>query len=67
MKNAFYFILKAPFVLKIFKIFIMTFWSCRKSDLIRKVNFKIHDIRTWLTNCSISQEVKATRQSKLDN
>ena len=36
MKNAFYFILKALSVLKIFQFLIMTFWSCRKSGLIRK-------------------------------
>ena len=35
MKNVFYFILKALFVLKIFK-FLSTFWSCRKNDLVRK-------------------------------
>ena len=34
MKNAFYFILRAPFVLK---IFVLTFCSCRKNDLIRKL------------------------------
>ena len=50
MKNAFYFILKAPFVLEIFKFFLMTFWSCRKNGLIRKVNFKIHEVTAWLTN-----------------
>ena len=37
MKNAFYFILKALFVEKIFKFFAMTFWSCRKNGSIRKV------------------------------
>ena len=30
MKNSIYFILKAPFVLKIFMFFVMSFWSCRK-------------------------------------
>ena len=35
IKNAFYFILKAPFVLKTFKLFVLTSWSCRKSGLIR--------------------------------
>ena len=31
---------------------MITFWSCIKNDMIRKtkVNFKIHDIVTWLTN-----------------
>ena len=33
MKIVFYFISKALFVLKIF--FFLTFWSCRKNDLIR--------------------------------
>ena len=36
MKNAFYFILKALFVLKIFMFFVNTFWSCRKNSLIPK-------------------------------
>ena len=34
-KNAFYFILKALFVLKI--IFVLTFWSCRKIGVTRKI------------------------------
>ena len=34
MKNAFYFILKTLFVLKIFKFL---FWSCWKNGLIRKI------------------------------
>ena len=37
VENAFYFILKALSVLKIFKIFILTFWSCGKNCLIRKI------------------------------
>ena len=37
MKNAFYFILKALFVLKIFKFFVTTFGSCRKNGLIREI------------------------------
>ena len=36
MKNAFYFILKALLVFKIFKFFVTTFRSCRKNDFIRK-------------------------------
>ena len=38
MKNAFYFILKALFVLKIFRFFVMTLWSYRKKGLIRKIS-----------------------------
>ena len=37
MKNTFYFLLKALFVLKIFKFFVTTFRLCRKNDLIRKI------------------------------
>ena len=37
IKNAFYFIVKALFVLKIFQVFVTTFWSCRKNGLIRKI------------------------------
>ena len=43
------------FHLKILKTYLMTFWSGWKNDLIRKdkVNFKIHDVTTWLTkNCN---------------
>ena len=36
VKNAFYFILKALFVLKIFR-FLLTFWACIPNSLIRKV------------------------------
>ena len=34
MKNAFYFILKVLFVLK---IFVLTFWACKANGLIRKI------------------------------
>ena len=37
MGNAFYFILKALFILEIFQFFVTTFWSCRENGLIRKV------------------------------
>ena len=36
MKNAVYFTLKALFVLKIFKIFVLTFWSCRKTAWLER-------------------------------
>ena len=50
MKNAFYFILKALFILKIFKVFVMTFWSCSKKGVIRKIHDKIHDVTGRITN-----------------
>ena len=37
MKNAFYFILKAPFVLR-YLSFVTTLWSWRKNGLMRKIN-----------------------------
>ena len=51
MKNAFYVILKALFVLKILN-FCLVFLSFRKSSLIRKIkaNFEIYDVTFWLTN-----------------
>ena len=51
MANAFCFILKALFILKIFKS-VLTFWSCREKqlDYKDKVNFKIYDVTTWLIN-----------------
>ena len=66
MKNAFYLVLKALFVFWGFYIFVLTFWLCRKTGEVM-VNFKICDVTDWKTNncnkhCSISQEVKATRQ-----
>ena len=38
IKNAFYFILKAYFVLKIFKIFVLTSLVMKESDLTRKLS-----------------------------
>ena len=37
MKNTFYFILKAFFVLKTFTLLVLTFLACRKNSLIKKV------------------------------
>ena len=50
MKNAFYFILKALFVLKIFKFSFWRFGHVEDTAWLEKVNFKIHDVITWLTN-----------------
>ena len=42
MKNVFYLILKAPFLkAPIFKVFVTTFWSCRKNSLIRKISLNL--------------------------
>ena len=55
MKNAFYFTLKAPFVLKTFKFLYWIFDQVEKRlDLKDKVNFKIYDATAWETNnCNI--------------
>ena len=51
MKNAFYFTLKSLFVLRIFKFLSWLFGHAEKRlDLKDKVNFKIYDVITWLTN-----------------
>ena len=51
MKNAFYFILEVLFVLKIFKFLSRLFGHVGKMlDYKDKVNFKIHDVKTWLPN-----------------
>ena len=51
MKNAFYFILKAFFALKIFKFLSQLFGHVRKQlDEKDKVNFEINDVTTWFTN-----------------
>ena len=51
MKNAFYFILEALFILKIFKFCLKFFVIYRKRvDLKDKVNFKIYNVTAWLSN-----------------
>ena len=55
MKNAFYFTLKALFVLKIFQFLSWLFGHVRKRlDKKDYVNFKIYDVTTWLTNLWIN-------------
>ena len=51
MKNAFYFTLKALFVLKIFKFLSWLFGHVEKRlDQKDKVDFEIHDVTIWLTS-----------------
>ena len=51
MKNAFYFILKVLFVLKIFTFFPDFFGYVEKRlDNKSKVNFKTYDVASWNTN-----------------
>ena len=51
MKNVFYFILKSPFVLKIFKFLSRLFGHVAKRlDKKDKVNVKLYDVTAWLTN-----------------
>ena len=61
-KNAFYFILKALFFLKIFD-FCPDFFGRmgKRLDKKAKVNFKIYDVTTWITrnyNTHIDQHLK---------
>ena len=51
MEKAFYFTLKALFVIKIFKFLSSHFGHVEKwLDWRGKVNFKTYDVTTWLTN-----------------
>ena len=51
MKNAFYFMLKALFVLKIFTFLPLLFGYVEKQlDKKARVNFKIYDVTDWTTN-----------------
>ena len=51
MKNAFYFILKALFVIKIFKFLSWLFGHVEKRlDEKDKINFEIDDVTAWLAN-----------------
>ena len=51
MKNDFYFIFKAFFVLKIFKLLSWLFGQVEKrADFKDKVNFHIYDVTIWETN-----------------
>ena len=51
MKNAFYFTLKALFVLKTFKFLSCLFGHVQKRlDYKDKINFEIYDVTAWLTN-----------------
>ena len=51
VNNAFYFILKAFFFLRMFKILSGLFGRVEKRlDQKDTVNFKIYDFTTWLTN-----------------
>ena len=55
MKNVFYFVLKAFFVLKIFIYFDNFLAMYRKQlDYKNNVNFKTHDVAAWLKeNCNV--------------
>ena len=51
MENAFCFILKALFVLKIFKFLVWNFGHVEETAWLEsKFNFKIFDVTTWLTS-----------------
>ena len=67
MKHAFYFILKAFFVLEIFTYLLWLFVYVEKRlDKKAKLNFKIFDITKWTTNSYnryIAQSFKTQEQS----
>ena len=50
-ETCFLFHLKSSFNSQDISVFVLTFWSSRKSRLIRNmVDFKIYEITSWLTN-----------------
>ena len=67
MKNAFYFTLKALFVLMLFKFLSWLFGHVGKTAWLKdKVDFEIHDVTTWLKNkCNthFAQYIKKQRQT----
>ena len=67
MKNVFYFILKALFILKIFKFSSRLFGlEGERLDKKAKVNFKIFNVTDWETNnynTHFAQYLKKQRQS----
>ena len=66
MKNAFYYVLKALFVLKIFTFLSSLFGHVgRRIDKKAKVIFKIYDVTRWAANnynIHIAQYLKKYRQ-----
>ena len=62
MKDAYYFIVKAFLVLKIFKFLSCLFEQVEKmARLERQINFKMYDVTTWLSNiynANIAQYVR---------
>ena len=59
MKNAFSFILKALFILKIFKFLSWLFGHDEKRlDKKDKINFKIYDITTYISRNKINEIMK---------
>ena len=69
MKNTFYFILKALFVLKLFKFLSFFVHVGKQLDKKAKVNFKIYDVTTWETynfNAHISQYLMKLKQSDIE-
>ena len=62
---AFYFIVKALFLLKLFTFLSWLFgYAEKRLEMQANVNFKIYVVTDW-TYCPISQEVKAVRQCNL--
>ena len=65
-KKSFFISLKSSFHSQDIYIFILTFWSCRKNDLIRKeFNFKIY-FTTWLTsNCNVLPNISRSKANPI--
>ena len=71
-EKCFFFYLKSSFHSRDIWIFVSTFWSCRKNDLVRKIDYfqnlwghKLVRKQLQCTSFPISHEVKVTRQRSL--
>ena len=73
MKNAFYFILKALLVLKIFKCLLRLFGHVVRTAWLKRLTSKLmtsqHGLQTIAIHIywQIFHKIKATRQRNLDN
>ena len=65
MNNVFYFILKPLFVFKDIYICVLTLLVISENSLIRKVNFKIHDIITQTITINILPDISKCKDNQI--
>ena len=65
MNNVFYFISKPLFVFKDIYICVLTLLVISENSLIRKVNFKIHDIITQTITINILPDISKCKDNQI--